>query len=48
LFALIVLAVGVDTWKRDKRRSQEEEAVIAELRDTAVEMPVRNEVGERK
>jgi hypothetical protein len=48
LFALIVLAVGVDTWKRDKRRSQEEQAAIAELRDTAVEMPVRNEVGERK
>jgi hypothetical protein len=46
LFALIVLAVGVEAWKRDKRHSEGEQAVIAELRDTAVTMPVRNEVGE--
>jgi hypothetical protein len=56
LFALIVIAVGIDAWKRDKRNSEGEQAVVAELRDTAVTMPVRNEVtmpvrnevGERK
>ena len=48
LFALIVLAVGVDGWKRARRNSEGEEAVIAELRDTAVTMPVRNEAGERE
>ena len=48
LFALIVLAVGVDGWKRARRNSEGEQAVIAELRDTAVTMPVRNEAGERE